>query len=326
MYAVLLTADSIRSLNTRDSPFLLCAVHCPMSPSSALSNATWPTFCSSTSIDATCNATCTCSGNASYVPLGDPPTATCIKHDEHSGSWSVMYNGSCSCAKPWPKLLLFAAFPSELWLPTYSGPGANLTAVNEEANITCEKAPAAQWGMENTPCGAEGSVPPGTYQLQQVTPAGAQHYRWECSVKLNSTSNASIPVYTNGTGANATVSLKLFESISTVLCVALYKPPPSCANTGTNGTATTPFQCPRGWTIKPNPGNIRVLSNTTCCVSSHAVGWLYNPHTLVRFLTLSKKKTAALKQRAFWEQLACHGACDGRVLFMLFQLPYSMQF
>ncbi|WIA38755.1 hypothetical protein OEZ86_002048 [Tetradesmus obliquus] len=83
-----------------------------------------------------------------------------------------------------PKLALISQFPAG-----YNGPGANLTAtITPGGQTTCIKLLSPQLNKNGTTltapgeglCNTNGTMPPGTYNLDQRPPQGTEFDRWDC--------------------------------------------------------------------------------------------------------------------------------------------------
>jgi hypothetical protein len=132
-------------------------------------------------------------------------------------------NSSVTCVAvfdllPLPKLAIIAQYP-----PGYTGPPASLLASNK--NATCSRAPPPVLGKNGVTidqpgaglCGVNGTMPPGTYNLDQDQPSSLAFDMWVC-----------YDIYNNGT--NYTIRAKdveavLLERDDVVTCVAIFVAP-----------------------------------------------------------------------------------------------------
>jgi hypothetical protein len=129
-----------------------------------------------------------------------------------------LYSSVCSPSPaPLPKLALISEFPAN-----YTGPTANLTAINEK-NDTCVEAPSARYNMDNVTlvspglglCNKDGSMPPGTYRFNQAPPPGTEFKGWECYEIIGSNAIGPIAV-----GMTPVVNLNGTQSVT---CKAIYE-------------------------------------------------------------------------------------------------------
>jgi hypothetical protein len=133
----------------------------------------------------------------------------------------VKGNDSVTCVAvfellPAPKLALISQFP-----PEYTGPSANLSAVNAAISAICVKPFSPRLGQNNVTvlqpgpgnCGPnnDGMMPPGTYALSQSAPKGTEFDRWDCYDI--SSGNATNP---------QDVDAITLENSDAVTCVAVY--------------------------------------------------------------------------------------------------------
>jgi hypothetical protein len=157
------------------------------------------------------------------VPVQFPVTTTFTLSGTIAVTCAAIYTASSTPPSPTPgaspnpasgpKLALISEFPA-----SYNGSSADLTATSS-SNVTCEKAPSPRLGRNGVSiqdpgpglCNTDGSMPPGTYNLQETAPSAVEFDGWDC-YEVSGTSPITLPV---------TANVALTGNM-TVTCVATY--------------------------------------------------------------------------------------------------------
>jgi hypothetical protein len=166
-----------------------------------------------------------------------------------------------------PTLAIISNYPA-----SYNATTANLTATssNSSSFTQCVQAPSQRFGFNNvtivTPgpglCGSNGSVPAGSYILDQNPAANTQFDRWECYNITNNMAtliNLTTPTVVELQGADA------------VTCVAQYRVLDSstCADAQPAVPGAQQYNCSRAtMAFNTSAAMMSPANDSTCCMVS----------------------------------------------------------